>query len=117
MRLSADEVQAPYVGFVFQSFVLVEKLRGHNPTEDISFVIEKEVLGKNATTYSSQRQFQEELDNSACDNLLGNQSSIREKALLQSFSQPQYDAWLFTAQIPALGLNQFFNEFHVALKY
>ena len=37
IRLSSDQVQAAYVGSVFQSSVLVEKLSGRNPTEDISF--------------------------------------------------------------------------------
>ena len=35
LRRSADQVQAAYVESVFQSYVLVEKLSGHNPTEDI----------------------------------------------------------------------------------
>ena len=88
IRRSADQVQAAYVGSVFQSSVLVEKLTGHNPTEDISFVKAVEELSEIATTYPSQRKIQEELDNSAFDNLLGKQSSIREKARLQSLSLP-----------------------------
>ena len=77
---SADRVQAAYVGSVFQSSVLVERLTGHNPTEDISFIKAVEEMSEIATTYPSQRKLQEELDNSAFDNLLGKQSSIREKA-------------------------------------
>ena len=84
IRRSADQVQAAYVGSVFQSSVLVGKLTGHNPTEDISFVKAVEELSEIATTYPSQRKIQEELDNSALDNLLGKQSSIKEKACLQS---------------------------------
>ena len=38
IRRSAYQVQVAYIGSVFQSSVLVEKLTGHNPTEDISFV-------------------------------------------------------------------------------
>ena len=117
IRRSTDQVQAAYVRSVFQSSVLVEKLTGHNPTEDISFVKAFEELSEIAMTYSSQRKTQEELDNSAFDNLLGKQSSIREKARLQSLSLPQSGAWLSAAPIPALGLHPFSNEFRVALKY
>ena len=60
---------------------------------------------------------QEELDNSALDNLLGKQSSISEKASLQSLSLPQSGAWLSAAPIPALGLLLSFNDFCVALQY
>ena len=66
-RRSADQVQAAYVGYVFHSFVLVEKLTGHNPTEDISFVKVFGEFGKNAMTNPSQKN-QEELDNSAFEN-------------------------------------------------
>ena len=118
IRRSADQVQAAYVGSVFQSSVLLEKLTGHNPTEDISFVKAVEELSEIATTYPSQRKSQEELDNSAFDNLLGKQScSIREKARLQSLSQPKSGAWLSAAPVPALGLHLSSNEFRVALKY
>ena len=117
IRRSADQVQAAYVGSVFQSSVLVEKLTGHNPTEDISFIKAVEELSEIATTYPSQRKIQEELDNSAFDNLLGKQSSIREKARLQSLSLPQSGAWLSAAPIPALGLHLSSNEFRVVLKY
>ena len=117
IRRSADQVQAAYVGSVFHSSVLVEKLTGHNPTEDISFVKAVEELSEIATTYPYQRKIQEELDNSAFDNLLGKQSAIREKARLQSLSLPQSGAWLSAAPIPALGLHLSSNEFRVALKY
>ena len=70
-----------------------------------------------ALTYPSQRKIQEELDNSAFDNLLGKQSSIREKACSQSLSLPQSGASLSAAPIPALGLQLSSNEFRVALKY
>ena len=117
IRRSADPVQAAYVGSVFQSSVLVEKLTGHNPTEDISFVKAVEELSEIATTNPSQRKIQEERDNSSFDNLLGKQSSIREKARLQSLSLPQSGAWLSAAPIPALGLHLSSNEFRLALKY
>ena len=86
IRGSADQVQAPHVGYVFQSSVPVEKLTGQNQTEDISFLKAVEEISEIAMTYPSQRKIQEELDNSAFDNLLGKRSSIREKAHLQSFS-------------------------------
>ena len=76
IKRSTDQVQAAYVGSVFQSFVVVEKLTGHNPTEEISFVKAVEELRKIAITYLSQRKIQEKLDNSAFDNLLGKQNSI-----------------------------------------
>ena len=41
IRRSPDHVKAAYVGSVFQSSVLVEKLTGHNPIEDIWFFFEK----------------------------------------------------------------------------
>ena len=113
IRRSADQVQAAYVGSVFQSSVLVEKLAGHNPTEDILFVKAVEEFTEIAMTYSSQRKIQEELDNPAFDNLLGKQSSIEEKARLYSLSLPQLSA----APIPPLGLHLSSNEFRVALKY
>ena len=59
---SADQVQAAYVGSVFQSSVLVENRTGQNPTEDISFVKAVEQLSEIAMTYPSQRKFQEKLD-------------------------------------------------------
>ena len=68
-------------------------------------------------TCPSQRKIQEELDNSAFDNLIGKQSSIREKARLQSLSLPQSGAWLSAAPIPALELHLSFNDLRVALKY
>ena len=75
IKPSADQVKAAYVGSVFQSSVLVEKLTGHNSTEDISFVKAIEELSETATAYPSQRKLQEELDNSAVeDNLLGKNS-------------------------------------------
>ena len=117
LRRSADHVQAAYVGSVFQSSVLVEKLTGHNPTEDISFVKAVGEFSENAMTYPSQRKIREELDNSAFDNLLGKQNSITEKARLNSLSLPQSVAWLSEAPIPALGLHLSSNEFRVALKY
>ena len=117
VRRSADQVQASYVGSVFHSSVLVEKLTGHNPTEAISFVKAVEELSEISTTYPSQSKVQEELDNSAFDNLLGKRSSIREKARLQSLSLPQSGAWISAAPIPALGLHLSSNEFRVALKY
>ena len=70
-----------------------------------------------ATTYPSQRKILEELDNSAFVNLLGKQSSIREKARSQSLSLPQSGAWLSAAPIPALGLHLSSNDFRAALKY
>ena len=76
IKRSTDQVQAAYVGSVFQSFVVVEKLTGHNPTEEISFVKAVEELSEIAITYLSQRKIQEKLDNSAFDNLLGKQNSI-----------------------------------------
>ena len=66
-------------------------------------------------TYPSQRKIQEELDNSAFDNLLGTQSSLREKPRLHSLSLPQSGAWLSAAPIPALELHLFSNAFRVAL--
>ena len=69
IRRSADHVQAAYFGSVSHSSVLVEKLTGHNPTEDISFVKAIKDLRENVTTYPSQRIIQEELDNLAFDNL------------------------------------------------
>ena len=78
IRRSADQVQAAYVRSVFQSSVPVEKLTGHNPTEDISFVKAVGEFSEIAMTYPSQRKIQEEIDNSAFKNLLGKQSSIRE---------------------------------------
>ena len=117
IRRSANQVQAAYVGSVFQSSVLVENITGHNPTEDISFVKAVEELSEIAATYPSQRKIQEEFDYSAFDNLLGKQSSIREKARLQSLSLPQSVAWLSATPIPALGLQLSSNKFHVALKY
>ena len=117
IRRSADQVRAAYVGSVFQSSVLVKKLTGHNPTTDTPFVKTVEELSKIVTTYPSQRKIQEELDSAAFDNLLGKQSSIREKARLQSLSLPQSGAWLSAAHIPALGLHLSSNEFRVALKY
>ena len=117
IRRSADQVQAAYDGCVFQSSVLVEKLTGHKPTEDISFVEAVEKLSKVATKYPSQRKIQEELDNSAFGNLLGKQSSIREKARLKSLSLPQSGAWLSAAPISALGLHLSSIEFRIALKY
>ena len=94
IRRSANQVQAAYVGSVFQSFVFVEKLTGHNPTEDIALVKAVGEFSGIAMTYPSHRNIQEELDNSAFDNLLGKQSSIREKASLHSLSLPQSGAWL-----------------------
>ena len=76
IRRSADQVHAAYVGFFFHSSVLVEKLTGHNPTEDISSVKAIEDLSEVETTYPSQRKIQEKLDKLAFDNLLGKQSSI-----------------------------------------
>ena len=64
IRRSADQAQAAYVGCVSQSSLLVEKLTGHNRTEDISFVKFTEEFGEITTTYPSRR-IQEELDNSA----------------------------------------------------
>ena len=78
IRRSADQVQAAYVRSVFQFSVPVEKLTGHNPTKDISFVKAVGEFSEIAMTYPSQRKIQEELDNSAFENLLGKQSSIRE---------------------------------------
>ena len=77
IRRSADQVLVAYVGSVsvFRSSVRVENLTGHNPTEDISFVKAIVELGR-IETYPSHRKIQEELDNSAFDNLLGKQSSI-----------------------------------------
>ena len=49
--------------------------------------------------------------------MLGKQSSIREKARLQSLSLTHFGAWLSAAPIPALGLHLSSNEFRVALKY
>ena len=71
IRRSADQVQAAYVGCVSESSLPVDKLTGHNPTEDIFFVKESEKLSEIMTTYPSQRKIREELDNSAYDNLLG----------------------------------------------
>ena len=102
---------------LFFNPVLVEKLTGRNPTEDISFVKAVEELSEIAATYHYQRKNQGELDNSTFDNSLGKQSSIREKARLQSLSLPQSGAWLSAAPIPPLGLHLSSNEFRVALKY
>ena len=60
-RRSADQVQPAYVGSVFESSVPVEKLTGHNPTEDIPFVKAIEELAKVATTYHSQKKFRKNL--------------------------------------------------------
>ena len=61
IRRSADQVQVAYVGSIFQSSVLLEKVTGHNLTECISFVKEIEELGEIATTHSCQRKIEEEL--------------------------------------------------------
>ena len=121
-RRSANQVQAACVGSVFQSFVLVEKLTGHNATEDISFAKAIDELSEIATTYPSQRKIQDELDHSAFENLLRKQSTIREKALLQSLSLSlslSTTGWCLVIRrpIPTLGLHLSFNEFRVALKY
>ena len=68
-------------------------------------------------TYPSQRKTQEQLDNSAFDNFLGKQSSIREKARLKTLSLPQSGAWLSAAPIPTLDLHLSSNELRVALKF
>ena len=105
IRRSADQVQAAYVGCVFQSSVLVEKLTSHNPTEDISFNKAVEELSEIATTYPSQRKIHEEFNNSAFDNLLGKQSSKRGKlaynlflyrSLVPGYPQPPFQLWDYT---------------------
>ena len=52
MTQSADQIQDAYVGFVFQTSFLVEKLTGHNPTvyesKGISIVMAIEELEENA---------------------------------------------------------------------
>ena len=55
--------------------------------------------------------------NSAFNNFLGKESSIREKTRLQSLSLPHSGAYLSAAPIPALGLHLSSNEFRAALKY
>ena len=52
IKRSADEVQAAYV---FHSSVLVEKITGHNPTEDLSSAKAIEDLSEIATTYPPQK--------------------------------------------------------------
>ena len=79
IRTSAYHSQPAYVGSVFQSSVFVEKLPGHNRTEDITFVEAIEELGKIATTLCSEWKIQEELDNSAYDNMWRIKIFIREK--------------------------------------
>ena len=54
-KRSAVQVQASNIGSVFQSSVLVDKLTGHNPTEDISFVKVMDEIVEIATTYNSQK--------------------------------------------------------------
>ena len=63
------------------------------------------------------KKIQEELDHSVFDNLLGEQSSIRQNARFQSLSLPQSVAWLSAATIPALELQLSSNDFCVALEY
>ena len=113
----ADQVHAACVGSAFQSSFLVEKLTGRNLTEDISFVMAIEELSALETTYPSRRTIQEEIDNSAFNNLLGKLSSIREKDCLQSLSLPRSGAWLSADPIPALGLQLSSNCFRVALEF
>ena len=87
IRRSADQVQVAYVGSIFQSSVLVEKATGHNQNKDILFVKATEKFEEIATLYPSQRQNQEEIDNSAYGNLLGKPYSIREiSSFATSFS-------------------------------
>ena len=117
IRRSTDQVHAAYVGSVFQSSVLVKKLTGDKTTEDISFVTAIEESSEIATIYAPQRKVREELVKSALDNLLGKQSSIEEKARLQSLSLPQSGAWISAAPVPALGLRLSSNELRVAFKY
>ena len=58
---------------------------------------------------------QEEIDNSAYDNLIEKQNSIRGKACLQFFSLPQTGVWLSATPIPAPALHLSPNEFRVLL--
>ena len=113
---SADQIQIAYVGSVFHSSVLVEKATGHNHLKTQSFVNAIQELGEIATTDPTQRNIQEELDNSAFDNLLGKQKSIKQKAPFQSLSAAVWCLVIFSPN-PALRLHLSSIKLRVALKY
>ena len=54
----------------------LEKLTGHNPTEDISFCYDHCTIGRSCDDISLSKNIREELDKSACDNLLEKQNYI-----------------------------------------
>ena len=112
---SADQIQIAYVGSVFHSSVLVGKATGHNHLKTQSFVNAIEELSEIATTDPPQRNIQEELDNSAFDNLLGKQKSIKQKAPFQSLSAAVWCLVIFSPN-PALRLHLSSIKLRVALK-
>ena len=67
-------------------------------------------MGQNCDDISQSKK------NSAFDNLLGKQSSVKGRDCFQSNSLAQSDTWSSAASIPALGPHLSPNEFRVAPK-
>ena len=105
VQLSEEQERAAYVGSVLASDDLVQKITDQRASDSRVF---KELYASlesfNLNSYT-QKKIQEAVDTEKFSELLRNQSSIREKARLQSLCLPQSGAWLAAPPVPALGLH------------
>ena len=60
-KKSPDQVQAAYIGSLFQFSVLVDKLTGHNPYDDVPFFRTIELLVVMATLHPPKEKLQRNL--------------------------------------------------------
>ena len=117
IRQAIDQLKSAFVGSVSQADALVEQITGEKITDNQIFKETVEELKNLEISQYTQNKIQEALDDAAFSDLLGNQTSNREKARLLSLTLPQSGAWLSAPPIPRLGLHLQPNEFRAALKY
>ena len=117
VRRWLNQIRAAYVGSLSQSANILEQITCVNPTHESSFTDLVKDFSTLGIRHLTQQKIQEQFDNTALSNLLGSETSTREKARLLSLSLPQSGALLTAAPIPALGLHLQPNEFRAALKY
>ena len=117
VRQSQEQYRAAYVGSVFASDDLVQKITNQRASDSRVF---KELYASlepfNLNSYT-QKKIQEAVDTEKFSELLTNQSSNREKARLQSLCLPHSGAWLAAPPVHALGLHLSPSEFQISVKY
>ena len=117
VRQSQEQYKSVFVGSILASDELVNKTASRRPSESDTFKQLHQSLEPFNLLSHTRKKIQEALDKEKPAALVGNQTSTREKARLQSLCPPHSVAWLAAPPICAIGQHPSAKEFQVSVNY